>query len=273
MTATPAGRLLISHIPLRGPELAQLYALLVASPGATLDDLRARLCTAGTGESPDDLADAPLREAVSFLTLAGLVEARGRPRHHTVAPRLRDVPFPLLLTHHVTTHPDERQRAIALVYRQLVADDTLAITPQALRDQMERGPLRDLFAWTGEKLLLWTHLAAFLGLIRRVERSPELLVVPQPTLMLDALRWAQDRLGTVPALADALTLIDADLFACFTIRGRVHRGLAQTLLALESLGHIRMAHHADAARSLLLGERRVSTVALTVARAAPDNAL
>ncbi|MEI8166163.1 MAG: hypothetical protein WCG26_07285, partial [Chloroflexales bacterium] len=101
MTATPAGRLLISHIPLRGPELAQLYALLVASPGATLDDLRARLCTAGTGESPDDLADAPLREAVSFLTLAGLVEARGRPRHHTVAPRLRDVPFPLLLTHHV----------------------------------------------------------------------------------------------------------------------------------------------------------------------------
>jgi hypothetical protein len=42
---------------------------------------------------------------------------------------------------------------------------------------------------------------------------------------------------------------------------------------MERLGHIRMTHHADAARSLLLGERRVRQVALTTSRIAADNSL
>jgi hypothetical protein len=157
---------------------------------------------------------------------------------------------------------------------------------------MERGVLRDLLAWTGEKLLLWAHLSAFIGLVRRSERSPELLIVPQPSLILDALTWASTQStplsrrsgrgaggeglsaeGEDFSLAAALTLIDAEIFACFTARGRVHRGLAQTLLAMERLGHIRMTHHADAARSLLLGERRVRQVALTTSRIAADNSL
>ncbi len=262
MTATAPARLLISHITLRGPELAQLYALIAVSPAATLDDLRAKLCPAGVGTAPDDLADAPLREALSFLGIAGLVTANGRPRRYTATPRLRAVPFPLLLTHHVATHPDERQRAIAFVHRQLVADDTLAITPQALRDQQERGPLRDLFAWTGEKVTLWAHLAAFLGLIRRVERATELLIVPSLALTRHALSWARTAATDATALDALLRVIDSHLFACFTARGRIHRGLTQTLLALESRGQLHMTHHADAAHSLLLGERRVSTLAL-----------
>ncbi|MEI6179594.1 MAG: hypothetical protein WCP31_02470 [Chloroflexales bacterium] len=265
MSAPPPARLLISHITLRGPDLAQLYALIAVRPAATLDDLRAKLCPAGVGTAPDDLADAPLREALSFLIIAGLVSANGRPRRYTATPRLHDTPFPLLLTHHFATHPDERQRAIAFVHRQLVADDTLVITPQALRDQQERGPLRDLFAWTGEKLTLWAHLAAFLGLIRRVERATELFVLPSLALTRHALHWARPAATDATALDALLRVVDTQFFACFTARGRVHRGLAQTLLALESLGHIHMAHHADAARSLLLGERRVSTVALMAA--------
>jgi hypothetical protein len=55
-------------------------------------------------------------------------------------------------------------------------------------------------------------------------------------------------------------VIDANLFACFTSRGRVHGGMAQTLLALDRLGRVRLSHSADAARSLLLGDRRVSDV-------------
>lgn len=62
------------------------------------------------------------------------------------------------------------------------------------------------------------------------------------------------------SLAACLRVIDATFLACFTGRGRVHRGLAQTLLALESLGQVRLTHSADAAHSLLLGERRVSEV-------------
>lgn len=262
MSTTGGGRLLISHITLRGPELAQTYGLIAARREVAADELRERLAPAGAGASPYELAEAPLREALSFLTLAGLVEAHGRQRRYSATPLLPDAPFPLLLLHHLASHPDQRQRAISLVHRALVADDALAITPQALRDQLERGPLRDLFAWTGEKVTLWAHLAAHVGLVRRLERSPELLAVPQPGLLLDALGWAQARLESQTSLDAALHLIDAQLFTCFTARGRVHRGLAQTLLALERLGHLRLTHSADAARSLLLGERRVSDVAL-----------
>lgn len=259
---TISGRLLISHITLRGPELAQAYGLIVARREVAAEDLREQLAPAGLGSSPYELAEAPLREALSFLTLAGLVEAHGRQRRYSATPRLADVSFPVLLLHHLAAHTDRRQQAISLVHRAIVADDTLAITPQALRDQLERGPLRDLFAWTGEKVALWAHLAAHMGLVRRLERSVDLLVVPQPRLVLEALSWTQTQLEGQTSLHSALRLIDAQLFACFTTRGRVHQGLAQTILALERLSRLQLTHSADAAHSLLLGERRISDVTL-----------
>ncbi len=264
MSATPSGRLLISHITLRGPELAQVYAHIAARPELGAEDLRQHFGPSAAGSSPFELADAPLRETLSFLSLAGLVEARGRQRRYTASPRLPGAPFPLLLLHHLRSHPEERQRAISLVHQSLVVNDALATTVAALRDQLERGPHRGLFAWTGEKVTLWAHLVSYLGLIRRVERSAELLVVPSLELTLAALTWATAELEGDGSLDAALRRIDADLFACFTARGRVHRGLAQALLALERLERLRLSHSADAARSLLLGERRVSDLALLV---------
>src|SRR5262249_13041549 len=168
-------------------------------------------------------------------------------------PLLANVPFSLLLLHHIQTHIDERQRAPALMYRQLVSDDLLAITPAALREQMERGAHRSLFTWTSEKISLWGHLTSYIGLIRRSEREAELLIVPQPDLALAALRWSSSQAST-SSLDALLEVIDANLFACFTSRGRVHRGLAQTLLALDRLGRVRLSHSADADRSLMLGD-------------------
>jgi hypothetical protein len=155
---------------------------------------------------------------------------------------------------------------VALVYRELVAADALTRTQQAVREQMERGPLRALFAWTGEKVALWTHLTHHLGLARRLERSAEVLIVPRPDLVLAALCWAtrQDPVGT-HSLRDALDAIDRSLFACYTSRGRVHGGLAQALSALEHAGQVQITHSADAARSLLVGERRASEVRLRAA--------
>jgi hypothetical protein len=261
MSSSPAGRLLISHITLRGPELAQVYARIVAHPELGADDLRAYFGSVG-GSSPFELADAPLRETLSFLCLAGLVEVRGRQRRYTASPRLTGVPFPLLLLHHLRVHPEERQRAIGLVHHSLAGDDILNTTATALRDRLERGPLRDLFAWTGEKVNFWAHLAGYLGLIRRVERSSELLAVPSLSLLHSALIWAIGEAGSDLSLDAVLRRVDAELFACFTVRGRIHKGFAQALLALERLGTIRLSHSADAARSLLLGERRVSDLAL-----------
>lgn len=262
MNTSSSGRLLISHITLRGPELAQTYRLIAAQPEITAEDLRAQLAPLGVGASPYDLADAPLREALNFLGLAGLIEAHGRQRRYRATPRRRDLPFALLFLHHLAHHPDQRQRAISLVQRALITEDTLSITPQALRDQLERGTLHELFAWTGEKISFWAHLAAYLGLIRRIERSSDLLIVPQPTLLNAALGWAQAQLEQQTALEPTLRMIDTNLFACFTLRGRVQRGLAQTLLAMERMGQAQLTHQADAARSLLLGERRVSDVVL-----------
>ncbi|RRR69712.1 MAG: hypothetical protein EI684_14975 [Candidatus Viridilinea halotolerans] len=216
--------------------------------------------------SPLDLADAPLREALSFLQVVGLVAVHGSPQHYQATPQLADAPFALLLLHHLANQCDPRQQALSRIQRTLVASDTLAVTPQALRATMERGPLRDLFAWTGEKVTFWSHLYAYLGLMRRIERTTELLVLPQPALVLTTLTWAQQCLDANPSLAAALRLIDQTLYACFTSHGQLQRGLAQTLSAMERLGQLRFSHHADAAQSLMLGERRVSEVVMAIAK-------
>jgi hypothetical protein len=204
-----------------------------------------------------------LREALNFLLVAGLIEQKGAPRSKArfyARPRLPGAPFALLLLHHIRHHADERQRALALIHEQLTLDDQIAITLPALRESLERGPHRDLFAWTGEKVLFWSQLADYMGLIRRLERSAEMLIVPQSALVLAALCWAAPLTQAAKPLVTLLRRIEADLFACFTRRDRVHAGLAQTLTALDRLGHIRLTHSADAAQSILLGDWRVSEV-------------
>lgn len=264
MAGPSLNRLLISHITLRGPEIAQLYALIVELGEPDYAALVTALVPAGGGDSPFELAEAPLREALTFLLAAGLVAQIGDSRRRArfrVTPLLADAPFPLLLLNHIGCHPDGRQRAIRLVHAQLVADDAIAVTAAGLREQMERGPHRDLFAWTGEKIGFWCHLAAYLGLARRLERSEQILLAPTPDVTGAALRWGRAH-SDDDSLDAALRVVDTHLFACFTSRGRVHRGLAQALLALEHRGQLQLIHHADAARSLLLGERRVSTFTL-----------
>jgi hypothetical protein len=264
MTNPTLGRLLISHVTLRGPELHQLYALIADRPGISHDELVEALVPS-PGADAFGLDEAPLREALNFLLVAGMVDQQGPSRRKAsfrATPKLTDVPFPLLLLHHIRTHKDERQRALALVYAQLVARDDISTTAPALRDQMERGPHSDLFAWTGEKISLWTHLASYLGLVRRLDRSADVLVVPQPTLVREAIGWSQQQLADDCSIGACLRLVDEAFFACFTVRGKVHRGLAQSLLALDALGQIQLRHSADAARSVLVGERRASEVVL-----------
>jgi hypothetical protein len=271
MTTPALNRLLISHITLRGPEIQQLYRHIAAHPGTPYDDLVAHFVPARPAPSELDLSEAPLREALNFLLVARLVEQHGSSRFRArfaATPLLYHTPFPLLLLHHMAMHPDERQRAPVLIYRQLAAEDVRSTTAPALRDQMERGELHSLFAWTGEKIGFWLHLGHFLGLVRRLERSMEVLIIPHLSLVQAALDWVQ-RHHACTSLAACLETIDATFFRCFTARGRVHSGLAHTLLALDSLGHIRLTHHADAARSLRLGERRVSDVASVAPGAEP----
>jgi hypothetical protein len=236
--------------------------LVAEQPGVSYDDLLAMLMPK-IGESSFGLEEAPLREALNFLLVVRLIEQQGpsrRKANFIATPLLSDAPFALLLMHHIQAHDDERQRAPVLIYRQMVADDVLAISPQALREQMERGPHRSLFTWTSEKISFWAHLITYAGLIRRSEREADLLIVPRPELLLSALRWASAQEGLSTSLDAMLLRIDSALFACFTSRGRVHRGLAQALLALDRVGHLRLTHSADAARSLMLGERRISDV-------------
>jgi len=268
MTASPlSSRLLISHITLRGPELRQIYAIIVAKPNVHYQDLAVALGVGLAHSEANDLDDAPLREALSFLIGVGLIEQHGASRRRatfcaTPIGSISTLPFEILLAQHIRKHPDPRQRAISLVHAALVDDDVLATSPTALRERMERGSHRALFTWTGEKIVLWCHLASFIGIIHRPQRENTMLIVPQPNLIRAALAWAYAQTSTT-AITALLHAIDTELFACTTARGRIHRGLAQTLLALESEGHLHLIQRADSVRSMLLGERRVSDLMLT----------
>ncbi len=265
MSTPSLGRLLISHITLRGPELSQLYNLIENRQVITYDDLRAELVLRDATDSTFQLEEAPLREALNFLLVAGLIEQHGSSRRKAsfeASPLIPDVSFSLLLLHHLSTLQDERQRAFILIYRQLIAQDIVALTPEVLRSQMERGEHQGLFAWTGEKITFWIHLANFLGLVRRLERSTEVIIVPQTALVLAALQWSGRQSGVAHSLDAQLRKIDSTFFTCFTSRGRVHRGTAQALVALHKLGQIRLTHSADAVGSLMLGDWRVSNIHL-----------
>src|SRR5689334_4366852 len=121
MTSPSLGRLLISHITLRGPELSQLYKLIAEQPNISYDDLIEVLMPLAVGASPFGLDEAPLREAVNFLLVARLIEQQGSSRRKAsfmATPLLKEAPFAPLLLYHIQAHSDERQRAPALIYRQ-----------------------------------------------------------------------------------------------------------------------------------------------------------
>lgn len=202
---------------------------------------------------------APLREALNFLVVAGLIVQEGS---HLLNARFHACPsnglFTLDLLRQLQSHSEERQRALVLVHRQLVEDDTVAITLPQLRARVEQGPYRTLFAWTGEKLLFWSQLASHLGLIRSLARSGELLVIPTMELVESALRQVAGLDEGPCLLDDLLRQVDSAFFACYTNRGHIHAGLSHTLAAMHQLARFRLAHHADAARSHRLGTRRVS---------------
>ncbi len=268
MPSTAPGRLLISHITLRGPDLRQTYTLVEQEPGISYATLAE--CSLVAPDSPSfGLDEAPLRETVSFLAGAGMVEqsGQGTRRRLRATPRLHSVDFALLLLHHLWTRQDIRQRALLLTYQQLAAGPLRSIDLGEARRRMEAGPIGGMFAWTGEKLTFWSQLMEYAGLVRRL--APATVVcLPQERLVLGALRAAAEDAAGTHALAELLDQIDQKLFPCFTARSQVHTGLAQTLTALHRAGQIRLHHSADAARSLSLGDWRVSEVVLEPTEAA-----
>ncbi|MCS7288237.1 MAG: hypothetical protein RMJ55_07115 [Roseiflexaceae bacterium] len=255
-----SNRLLISHITLRGRELKQLYEQIAACPGISFADLVVAL----TPEQPETfgLADTTLREALNFLLIASMVKQEGAERRRASfypTPQLVDAPFALLLLHHIQTHPDRRQQALALIQRLLAAEDILALAPAQVRERMERSPIGSLFAWTGEKVRFWGSLAHYLGVVRWFGNNTDILLVPQPYLLFQALEWiVRGNETDEHHLRRVLDDIDCRFFACYTTQKRVHQGVVQSLLALERMGSVHLSHRADAASSLLLNERRIS---------------
>jgi len=264
MTSTSSGRLLISHITLRGPELRQTYMLVAQESSVTYRRLAEQSLALPAG-SVFGLEEAPLREALSFLTGVGMVEQSGQGlrRHLRATPSLPNADFALLLLRHLAAHHDIRQRALLLIYQHLVAECLRPVELREARRRMESSPYGKLFAWTGEKLTFWSQLLEYTGLLHR-SGAGGVVCLPQQALVLDALRTAAGMSG-VYQLAELLDRIDQQLFTCFTARGQVHGGLVQTLIALHHTGQIGLSHSADAARSLSLGDWRVSEVTLTPA--------
>lgn len=267
--APTLGRLLISHITLRGPELQQTYERIIAHGEVDHDELRTELVPRSNVRDSFGLDDAILREAINFLLVARLIQQLGdsqRKATFRAVPFIANVGFPLLLLNHMALLSDERQRAPARIHRQLICEDMLSVTPAIVRDHMERSQYANLFTWTSEKTTFWSQLAAYLGLVRKLEREGNYLLIPRPSLVLEAIQYEMTQSNTLTAmlpLASILDAIDNHFFACYTRQRRIHSGLAQALLALHRLGHVRLTHESDAPRSLLLANRRVSHILLT----------
>lgn len=265
MASPSLGRLLISHITLRGPEIAQLFTSIVTVPNQSYAQLVQQFVISVTPDDTLSLDEAALREALNFLLVARLIAQDGAVRqraHFTPSPHHQYLPFVLNLLYHSTHHEEQRQQAMSLILRQLVADDVLMINIVDLRSLLERSSLREMFAWTGEKLTFWASLHHYLGVIQRFERTSTLFIVPQPQLLLMALHWAAQVVESNGSLGSYLQQIDTNLFACLTRRGRVHQGITQSLLALNHLGAITLTHEADALQSVMLSNRRISHITL-----------
>src|SRR5262245_18263972 len=98
MAMPPVGRLLISHIKLRGPELRQLYQVISRRLDISYEDLRHSCVVPVTSEDVFGLQEATLRETLDFLVSAGLVDQQGSARRKAnfrVTPALPNVTFPL----------------------------------------------------------------------------------------------------------------------------------------------------------------------------------
>lgn len=266
--ASPSlNRLLISHITLRGPEIEQVYEQVASAGSQSYEQLAMNFIPGWQPDATFALAEATFREALNFLLVAGMVEQSGDSRRKATflaAPGILTKSFPLLLLAHLNTHPDQRQHAIALVFKQMVSTDTLSTSARDLRAQLERGPYQSLFTWTGEKIFFWSQLAAHIGLVRRLDRTFEIVAVPQPGLLMAALEHAASayylQSGGVMPIYTLLEIIDNTLFACFTRKGSVATGIAQCLVAMHRRGDICLTHSTDAAHSLLLGDWRVSNI-------------
>lgn len=260
------GRLLISHITLRGPELAQTYRWILSNPETAYDSVLAFARLGRTEVNEFGLDDATTREALNFLLIAGMVAQTGSPRaraRFSASPLDPKLPFELLLLHHLSAHESLRHRALRLVHDVAVGHGIVITTVEALREELERSPYQDLFAWTGEKVRFWSHLMNFVGLTRRLQRSGAIAVVPVRHLLLTALRAVGASEETPTPVHSLLAEIETRFFACLESSHHVHAGVAQSLEALSSEGSLRLLHLADAAQSLLVGERRVSHLRLS----------
>ena len=263
MSSPSLGRLLISHITLRGPEIAQLYALIAAEAEITYEDLMDRMVLRVGSSDVFGLEEASAREALNFLLVTRLITQHGSVRRCSVfqvSSQMPEAPFALMLLHHLVIHDDVRQQAMNLVHRQLIQDDILWIDNADLRIRIERSTLKNLFTWTSEKLSLWASIYGFLGTLRRLERTNELILLPQPHLILSALSWAARLLDNSGSLGDYVHMIDRQLFGCLTHRGRLHQGTMQVLVTLQRHGQIELTHESDAIQSVLVGDRRISHV-------------
>jgi hypothetical protein len=264
MVAAISNRLLISHIILRGPEIQQIYMAIEVHQRLDWQELYKTFVAHNDTEDPFKLEEATLREALNFLVISRMIRRRKQKKslYFFIDPKSHGLAFPLALLTHVHQHPDKRQQAISLIYQQLIAHDTLSITQQQLRDEQERGPYRELFTWTSEKISFWTHLAMYLGLIYRLERENVLIIAPQPELLLLAIKQVLATPEPTSSIMVCLQRISQLFFACFSSNGRVHGGITQTLVAMHRLGMIHLSHQDDAVRSLVLGNWRVSEIAL-----------
>lgn len=258
-------RLLINRITLRGPEMERIFRHVRRHPGVSYEALVERYVPPEPGVfSPTN--DELLKDAIGFMLTAGVLALESNSnawakRTFVVPPDLPTDDFRLELLAALRAQPDPRQRAVAGVHDHLAGMDVVHVPANHTHRWMERSEWGGLFSWNEEKTRLVVGLYSYLGLVVPLEDNGYMCI---PRLALVKAIFKQVRkeaaAGARMPIRDVLEAIETSYFACFTAKGRVHRGLAFALEEMADRGMIRLRHQADSARSVLVGTRRVSEV-------------
>jgi hypothetical protein len=260
-----ADRLLINRITLRGPEMERLFHHIRRHPGASYESLVSRYVPPEPGvfsAANDEL----LKDAIGFMLTAGVLELQTNSnawakRTFRVPPDLPTDDFRLELLAGLRFQSDARQRALAGVHDHLVSLDAVHVPANHTHRWMERSAWGGLFGWNEEKCRLAVGLFGFLGLVVPLDDNGY-YCLPRLSLLRAIFKQVRKeaQAGRRMPVRDLLEAVEVSYFACFTPKGRVHRGLAFTLEEMADRGLIRLIHQADSARSVLIGPRRVSEV-------------
>ncbi|HYG57734.1 MAG TPA: hypothetical protein VD902_06665 [Symbiobacteriaceae bacterium] len=254
---------LLNYITTLGGTLESVFNLVAARGQLTLEQCQQQADFRREKSERDHVKDA-----LNFLHTCGLV-TREDGAYRTEEKPAEGVAFHLLLVQAIRRAP-EHQADFMKIYDLLVRQGHVSLSDDDLITIMNRTE----FTTPGEadlnlnKAAWWLRTSHHLGIIRKLQRSKQFLVMPEATLVLELMaRAGADRQQI--SLMDWLKYTETECFAAVTAEGKLHPGLASVVAELAARGLIKLGIKDDV-QSVSLGPGLSATHVMLVKEEAAD---